>query len=216
MKALKYSKLLLLIAFLLLSIQSFSQKIAIENKKFNVAYPLIGNYLTVVVENVSCKELIVTTDNGIIQGSNCEYEYIPEKVGIAKIYIRRKVKSDTLILGERQYRIKRFPKQTARINYQVSGKIAAGMLKAQEGIRVPVEGFDIDMNISVKRFTMKIVRNNEVICDLSNEGTRFNEAIRSELAKIRTGDKVYFEDIYALMPGMKQEEKLNVIDLEVE
>lgn len=202
--------------FLLTSIHLFSQKIAIENQKLNVAYPFITNYLTVVAENVPCKELIITTDNGIIKGSNCEYEFIPNKIGIAKIYIKRKVKADTLVIGERLYRVKQFPKQFASIGKHKSGKISAGELKAQEGLVIIVESFEIDAKLPIKRFIMKIVRNNAVICTMANEGGRFSEAVSNELSKIKKGDKVYFEDIYAMMPGMKHEEKLNIIDLIVE
>lgn len=202
--------------FLLLSIYSFSQKIAVENKRFNTAYPGISNDISIIVEGVPCNELIITTDNGIIKGADCDYQYIPDHFGVAKIYIKRKVKSDTLSLGERVYRVVRFPKQNASVGRHKSGKISAGELKAQQGVIVLAENLDIDMRILVKGFVMKIVRNNAVICTLANEGGRFSEAIQNELAKIKPGDKVYFEDIYAIMPGMKVAEKLNVIDLTVE
>ncbi|MFN7119082.1 MAG: GldM family protein [Saprospiraceae bacterium] len=201
--------------FLLLTISLFSQKIAIENKKFNIAYPGIGNFFTIMVENVPCNELIITTDNGMIKGMDCEYEFIPNSIGIAKIYIKRKVKSNIVTLGERVYRIMRFP-ATAYIGRYKSDKIKATELKAQEGIVILIEKLDICGRIPVQRFTMKIVRNNTVICTLTNEGGKFNDAIRNELAKIKSGDKVYFEDIYAKMPGMKVAEKLNIIDLTVE
>lgn len=192
------------------------QKIAVENSNSNVAYAGVATYLTVIVENIPCEELFITSDNGIIRGASCEFNFTPGKPGTATLFIKRIIKSDTILLNKKIYRIRPFPKPTAQIGNQKSGKIKAAVLQANQGLIAMHSILDIDMSIPVTKYVMKIIRKGEVLCNISNEGARFNEDIQRELTKIKSGDKVYFEDIYAALPGIDSEEKLNVIVLEIE
>jgi GldM C-terminal domain len=192
------------------------QKIAIENHRNQVVYPAIDFPLTVVVEDLPCASLFLTTDNGKIKGSGCDYQYIAEWVGNSKVFIHQIKGRDTVLLGEKTFYVKSFPPQTAKIGNQSSGKMKEAMLKAQRGLIIPVDGFDITAKIPVNRFQMRIIRANESIAFVENQGGAFNDAASVALSKIKHGDKVIFNEIYAFMPGMKAEEKMNTIEIEVE
>ncbi len=60
------------------NLQLSGQKTAIAADKSNVLYLEMDNPITIAVENTSCKELIVKSDNGTIKGQNGSYDWIPE------------------------------------------------------------------------------------------------------------------------------------------
>lgn len=209
--------------FLMVFGNLFCQKIAIENHTYQVVYPWVDFPLTIVVENVSCKSLYLTTANGKIKrnGDNgCDWSYEAQWVGESKIFIHQIKGRDTFLLGEKEISVIQYPKQTAIFGNRSSGKMKASFIKAQNGLVIPLQASiprrDITASISVTRFQMSIVRNGELIAFEKKQGGKFSDSAQAVLENIRPGDNVIFDEIYALMPGMKVEEKLNTISIEVE
>jgi len=81
--------------------------------------------------------------------------------------------TDTLLLGKRSYRIKKWPQHYARIGNKMSGGMNRSFFKTQLGIQVRIEHFDISGTILVSRFRFRILRNKEVMCDVENVGGHF-------------------------------------------
>lgn len=190
----------LLILFLCTTM-GFSQTIAIENDKQNFAYHGLYAYLTIVVEGIPCDQIMVTTDNGTMEyRGNCSYEYRSQQVGVASIFINKIDGKDTILIGERKYRIKPWPIQDPEIGGRTSGTMGLGQFKAQEGILVPI-GLDVQGLTVIKCFRMLIIRNCEVISSVINYGNRFEEKTRLEIDKIQVNDKVIFDQIEVKYPG---------------
>ncbi|MCC6725422.1 MAG: hypothetical protein IT258_13020 [Saprospiraceae bacterium] len=209
--------------FLLACGNLFCQKIAIENHTYQLVYPWIDFPLTVVVENIPCQSLHLTTDNGKIMrngGNGCDWSYTAMWVGDAKVFIHQIKGRDTLLLGEKEIAVIHWPTQTATIGNRSSGKMKLGFLKAQKGLIINmalgIPKRDIDGTIHVTRFQTSIIRNGELIAFEKTQGNVFSDATQAALAKVLPGDKVVFDEIYATLPGMKVEEKLNTITLEIE
>ncbi|MEI9957809.1 MAG: hypothetical protein WDM90_16260 [Ferruginibacter sp.] len=58
----------------------------------NVFYLGVDNPVTITVENTSCKDLIIKTDNGSNTGNGCERIFHGNKVGVANIIVFKRVK----------------------------------------------------------------------------------------------------------------------------
>jgi hypothetical protein len=81
---------LLLLFFQVGMADSFSQNVAIENLRQNIAYPYIYNPMNIIVEEIPCDEIFVSTNNGEIKSrGNCKYVFIPHEVGIASVFIHK-------------------------------------------------------------------------------------------------------------------------------
>ena len=107
------------------------------------------------------------------------------------------------------YRILKWPiKQNATFGNIKSGILNRGIILAQSGPIVYVKGFDIDATIPIISFRFRIIRNQKLICDLLNKGTKFDEHSRIEIQKIKSGDKVLFTEILIKMPGDEVNTKL--------
>ncbi len=205
---------LLLLFFQVGMVDTFSQKVAIENLKQNIAYPYLDNPMNIIVEGIPCSEIFVSTNNGEMQSKeNCEYVFFPRKVGIASIFIHKIEKGDTIEIEERKYRVKRWPRSKARIGRINSGKIGLAEFKIQRGIIVPVENFDIDANYKVISYRLQIVRGQDLIGEVFNTGGKFEEKARGLILKAESGDRIIVDEIMILTPGSKMKIELDEIDI---
>lgn len=96
--------LLILLFFQLGLAKTFSQNVAIDNLKQNIAYPLLDHPMNIIVEEIPCDEIFVSTNNGKIRlKGSCEYVFHPREVGHASIFIHKIEKGDTIQIMERKY-----------------------------------------------------------------------------------------------------------------
>ena len=198
-----------------------TQNFSVENTSLNYAYPAIGNCLNIVIENESCEVIIVKTDNGKISKiedneNSCLYNFIPKSVGIATLEIYKILDSDTLKIGERNYRIKNWPAHRAKIGTSESGKMSKARFLAHGGIIVPLNFNDTSGQITVNSFRIEVVRDEEMVLNLANKGGKFEPKNQDELKNIKEGDLIFIKEIMVTMPGESNETKLNEIKIEIE
>ena len=194
----------------------FSQTIAIENKRQHIAYPGWDNPLSIVVEGIPCDQIAVVTNNGTMKyEGDCHYVFIPHRVGEASIVIFKINGKDSVQLAERRYRIKPWPVPEAVIGGKKSGTMNSGQFKAQDGINVPLSGFDISGKHAVQSFRMQIVKKGEVVASVVNNGARFEEKTRAQIDKIQVNDQVIFDQIKVKMPGQEGAITVNSIVIEI-
>ena len=205
-----------LIMLFLCTTMGFSQTIAIENIKQNVAYPGLENPLSIVAEGIPCDQVAVVTNNGTMKyEGDCHYVFIPHRVGEASIVIFKINGKDSVQLSERRYRIKPWPVPEAVIGGKKSGTMNSGQFKAQDGINVPLSGFDISGKHAVQSFRMQIVKKGEVVASVVNNGARFEEKTRAQIDKIQVNDQVIFDQIKVKMPGQEGAITVNSIVIEI-
>ncbi|MFK7771774.1 MAG: GldM family protein [Saprospiraceae bacterium] len=192
----------------------FSQNVAIENLKQNIAYPYLDNPMNIIVEGIPCEEIFVSTDNGEVKSKrNCQYIFHPHEVGVASIFIHMIEKGDTIQIKERKYRVKRWPKPVASLSGNKSGKLGIGEFKAQLGISARIENFDIDARCKVISFELQIIRGKNLIREVINNGGRFEEKTKKIIFKVEKGDRIILDKIMVLMPGSKDKIELDDIDI---
>lgn len=195
---------------------SFSQKVAIENLKQNIAYPYLDNPMNIIVEEIPCDEIYVSTNNGEMKSKgNCEYIFHPDEVGMASIFIYKIEKGDTIQIEERKYRVKRWPISKARIGRINSGKIGLTEFKVQRGVIVPVENFDISANYKVVSYRLQIVRGQDLIGEEVNIGGKFEEKTKKLILKTERGDRIIVDEIKILTPGSKEKIEIEDIDIKI-
>jgi hypothetical protein len=83
--------LLVLSCLCCFSIFSFGQKFSVAAEKENILYIGMDNPISITVDNLSSKSIIVKTDNGEITGNDGQYVCHPKYVGRTNIMIYKKV-----------------------------------------------------------------------------------------------------------------------------
>ena|SRR5687768_8243793 len=193
------------------------QIVAIE-LNYPVAWPGLDNSLTIVVEGVACKHLYVGTDNGSIKlrDTNCRYSYIPKKVGESFLFVYNTAHNDTVLIEKRRIVVRRWPDQPAEFALKTSGTISLGEFFAQPGVNARISGFDMSGNHEIRSYKIKVIRNGEVILELTNTGGRFEPGNSIKLEIVKRSDDILFENIMAMLPGEDTPRKLNDIKIKIQ
>ncbi len=175
-----------------------AQRAAMSLDKVNVVYTGRDNPLTVVAEHYDSKDLVITTDNGRITGSNGHYEYTPEKTGRAVITVSAKIKTGISKLKELSYRVyKPFPPGIHFAN-RSGGSIRHAALCDQVTLTGYVEGFDWDPHIVIYKCKVIVVKNSETIFEktfLDKHGVSFDEQTKKIFCALSTGAKILISEI---------------------
>ena len=207
---------LLLLFFQFGLADSFSQNVAIENHKQNIVYPYLDNPMTILVEEIPCNEIFVSTNNGEIKSNgNCEYIFSPHEIGKASIFIHKIEKGDTVQIKERKYRVKRWPIPEARIGNKSSGKMGLGEFKVQQGVSVPISGFDMSGRHRLDSFRFRIIRDKDLLGEAMNMGGKFEQKTRGLILKVKRGDRIIVDKIKVFLPGSTERIELADIDIEI-
>lgn len=181
---------IVLVLFLLFSVDVAGQQFTVSADKMNVLYIGILNPITPMVENVACKDLIVETSNGTItqSGEPCQYQTMPDRPGTTNISIYRKMNGQKQLVGVREFRTKRIPDPLASIGGKPSGTMSWRILKVQMGVVLYMPNFDFDARFLVNSFKITVVRNQNVIFEKDCTGARFDDETIRMLQTIKAGD----------------------------
>lgn len=195
-------------------VETFSQKVAMDNFKPNIVYPFVENPMTVIVEEIPCDQIYVSTSNGEIkQRGNCEYGFYPHEVGIASIFIYKIETGDTIQIKERKYRVKRWPRPKARFSGHGSGKMKLGEFKTQQEVSVPIISFDMCGNHKFDSFRFRIIRDENLIGEVINKGARYEQKTKDLILKVQKKDIIIVDEIKVLLPGSKGKVELDEIEI---
>lgn len=195
----------------------FGQEFAIENLKQNYAYPWIGNYLRIAIEDENCENVIVKTDNGTIEkldSLGCNFVFVPKILGGATLSVYVVENSDTTKIGERIYRIKKWPEfkpHFGRISSK--GQMSRAEFILHQGVRVPMH-FDLNAEITVVSYRITVMRECKSVYNLENEGARLDEDNSKILKNVKVGDTVLISDVNIKMPG--ESHNILVDDIRIE
>lgn len=162
--------LLLLILFTFGITQKLnSQTATVTQDNLDVFYKGMDNPITVVVENCSCKDIVVKPSVGNISGKGCHYNYIitydttSTKV---KIYIGVLKENDTNWIETFDYRLHIVPDPTPYIGNLKGGWITKDLL-FNSGRITPRYSFG-DFSFMVLSYSIKIYRNDSVLFKSEN------------------------------------------------
>jgi hypothetical protein len=160
-------------------------------------YVGIDNPISIAVENVSCKSLIIKASQGQITGSAGSYIYRGSKVGPVEIDVFTKSKGHLKKLGSQFFRLKLLWDPTFCFASRCeNGEISKEQLKNQQFVRAELMNSDFQMIAGIKDFTVCIVRNNDIYRSIFNAGNQLNDSITASFQLAQLNDSVIFKNIH--------------------
>ena len=195
--------------FVALSISalSFSQAVAVAAVRFNILYVGVDNPLSIAVENVPTKSLIVKASKGTVtRVSGNHYIYHGSEPGEVDILVYKKEKGSLRELGKIPFRVTTFPDPTAFVGNLKGGKISKKTLIAMGGVIAKLENSDFEASARVDSFTVCILYKNS--CEyktFKNIRNKFNQQVLDAFKDLNHGDTLVIRDIYATWIGGTRE-----------
>lgn len=183
----------------------FAQHFSVANEKQNIFYVGVDNPLSIAVENVSGKLLVVKTDNGIVVKNNDAYVYRGSKVGHANIILYKKVNRKLREVGKSSFRVKEIPLPVFRIGQFGSNRQISNMvIKLPQYVSAATENFDFDARFQIDSFKVCVVRQDTCIyLEKNNISNKISEDIQAIFTTIKSGDTIIFKNIFAKGPDGK-------------
>ncbi len=178
--------------------------LVVSPTKMNVFYIGVDNPVDVSVPGIDPNKIHVAISNGSIRKKGKGYVVRVKRTG--KVYISASIDTESgkKSMGRKEFRVKRVPDPVAYIGDKRKGSVSRGWLAAQSGIKAVLKNFDFNLKFRVVSFKLSYTDKGftkEKIVKSNSFGT-----IRSQLRKIPSGKKVYFEDIQAVGPdGSKRD-----------
>ncbi|MBN1182059.1 MAG: hypothetical protein JXB49_07215 [Bacteroidales bacterium] len=173
----------------------YSQEYIIAPSAQNIVYCGIQNPLSVMVENTDCRDLIVTTNNGILKGERCNYYLQPAHVGEARVTIVKIMDNDTILIGSSMLKVILTPDPTAKVAGKSGGDIIRNALVAQNWITAELDDFDFENRFKVKSYSVVINKGEEVTFTGNYQENAITNELKEAFRNTRILDKVKFENI---------------------
>ena len=181
--------------------------LVVSPTKMNVFYRGVPNPVEVSVPGVPQDKIDVRIDGGHSIKRQSDGSYIVEpannsSVREANITVSAELPDGTKkTLPSKNFRVKRIPDPVAFwTGKKPSDK---GITKAEVISFAPVaarmEGFDFDVKVRVKSFTMRISKDGS-FSDLASGNNRITSDQKEALKRLRRGNIIYLEDILVSMP----------------
>ena len=186
----------------------YSQTVAVSATKSNVLYQWLENPLQIVVENTSCKNIIVKAEKGQVTGSSCNYIYIVSNDTTRYDYIKVGIKTKGKIkwLSNDRYFVRKLPDPIVNISSSYFGKqkIPKNILLAAYGLRIPVsEGFcssDNHKQQYLRSYEVKVMRKDSTLFSANVDGNIFPQKLIEFIeTKSVNGDTVVFNNFIAVL-----------------
>jgi len=110
---------------------------------------------------------------------------------------------------KREFRVKRIPNPTAKLNGKTGGIMDPGTFRAQLGVGAQLDNFDFDAKCTVRGYRMIYVPKREDAIPVMNSGARFGADALKYVARAKPGDTYNFIDVKAQCPGDKAPREIN-------
>ncbi len=179
-----------------------AQHFSVANEKQNVFYIGVDNPLSIAVENVPDKMLVVKTDNGTVSKKDGTHIYRGAKIGRADIIFYKKLSGRLKEIGRSAFRVKSFPPPVFKIG--AYGNMNAAMkivLKSQQFVRAELENFDIDARFTIDSFKVCIISGDTCQYTLqTNISNKINDKLAAAFEALKIGETIIFKNIFAKGP----------------
>ncbi|MFM2206607.1 MAG: hypothetical protein RL213_582 [Bacteroidota bacterium] len=172
--------------------------------KMNVLYIGVDNPMSISVPGVSNDKVKVSIEGGggslkpNAAAGGGRFLASVTTVGKSTIKVNAEIGGKVMPMGSFEYRVKRVPDPIATLANQKGGLINKNVLMA--GTLIPVlENFDFELYFKIIGFKMTITGKGRDLLEFEGQGNQLSQQMRDALAKVRTGDKIFFEYIKAKM-----------------
>jgi len=198
------------ILFLFFTAHAFSQEIAVSNLKQNTLWVGLENPLKIVVENIDCDSLVITSSTGVITGQNCEYNIGIKQEGKVYISVFQKNGGDTLLLGKVEFEAQQIPEPEATVYGVESGEISAQFLKSCKGLHLNIPGFEFDLTLKVLEYSVSVFREDSLMYRETVKSSKFTHEFIQKTQFLENKDEVIFSSILVLVGDKKMRLKHGV------
>ena len=170
----------------------------------NILFLGVSNPLSIAIENIPAKDVVVKVVNGSITGENGKYLFRGESEGRAEIILFKKQKEKIVEIARSAFRVKRIPDPVPKIGPSGGGIIEKVVLAAQQYLRADYDYWGFDAKAKVDSFTVSIIRGDSCLYrEFKNVSAKISPEISGAFQNLHDGDTVIFKNIYAQGPDGK-------------
>ncbi|KAA5533660.1 hypothetical protein F0919_14075 [Taibaiella lutea] len=198
----KYLAILLLLLIFIID-KGYSQNYVIASQDGNILYVGFENSLRVSINEYSCSDYYLKTDNGRISRdkTGCGYSIIPEKSGTANISVYLK-KHDKKI-GVVPCRVREIPAPVAIVANLSGGIINKSIFENQLGIIARLPATTLQANFRVQNYTITVYENETTIYSKSFEGNTFPAEVIEMFKLLKSNSRVLFSNMNYISANKK-------------
>ncbi len=171
---------------------------AVSPTKMNVFYIGVDNPVSISAAGIAPSDVSPSfAGNGAMRPAGKPGDYIVTVKGgnEATINVGAKLNGANKSMGAFKFRVKRVPDPVAFVgNIKGDGQMTKGELNAASGVFARMENFDFDLSFKVISFVLS-VNVNGVFVEKKGNGPAITGDMKSLLAGVRPGNKVFFEQI---------------------
>ena len=161
----------------------FGQVVSISSPNQRIVYQWLENPLEIVIENHSCKEIVVKADHGEISGRDCNFIYTIKDIEIENVRISAGLKSKGKIewIEEIEFNVKPIPTPKVQVGLSSDDKINKQLLINSPFLLILSSpfGFELIENPKKERvveYSIQILRNDSIVFEsLNNLGREFSD-----------------------------------------
>ncbi|MBC7937292.1 MAG: hypothetical protein H7Y86_18255 [Rhizobacter sp.] len=181
---------------------STAQQVSVANERENFFYVGLDNPLSIAVEGLFNKSLVIKAINGTLLEENGRYSFRPDSVGLSEITIYKKSNGQLKEIGKKQFRSKNLPLPFFKIG---SGRptVTSEEIAGQQFVRSEIEGLEINIKINLIEFNVHVISDSGQ-STFKNTGNQLSNETREKFKSLKTGDILLFTDIYVGMPDKKK------------
>ena len=166
-------------------------------------YRGIDNALEVAVPGVHCKELKVSTSQGTLTGSGCNYQIRPDAGGKSSL----KLEATWTLKGEKRssfvvFSVKDIPLPKACFagTCSYSDTISIRYATAAQGLIARLEDLGFDYNIDIVHYRLQVLRDFAEVFSGVSEEAQLSLDMHVFLAQSESGDALRFSEINVKFP----------------
>lgn len=191
----------LLVFILTSTLQLFAQRFLVRNETQNILYKGIENPLSVIVDGINCKNVLLKTNNGVIAKSNddvtpCKYVITPDSAGAATISIYKNSNTGFMKIGETNFRVRKFPECRVMLGtLNQEDLISKKLLIALGGLRAMTVNGSICADFSVEEYDATLIIGDSIITRIKNKGARYTSELVGYFDNLHNNDQVLFSKV---------------------
>ncbi len=167
----------------------------IEVLKQQVFYIGVDNPIEISVLNTTGKITLAISNGKITSKGDGYYVANVKEVGTTTITIS----ADGKIIGEKEFHCNTLPDPVASVGGKRGGSISKASLMAQKYVIAQLHNFCIDIQYPVVEFTVSAIKDG-FLEEITSNSTIITTEQKALIKQLKSGDKVYFEDIRAQAP----------------
>lgn len=177
--------------------------VVVSPTKMNVLYVGVDNPISVSVPGVAPENVRPSLSGGTLSPDSKagKGNYIATVKGGKKatVSVSAELGGSMRPMGKFDFRVKRVPDPEAYCAGQTDGLISKNKLAAAGAVIPKMKNFDFDLTFRVTSFEVTMNIGGDLLTTTAN-GNRFTDGMKSKIKALKSGSRVYIENIKAVGP----------------